>query len=398
MSGAKDARPRGARATLAACGGAHMVHDGLHDALYVLLPLWSQAFGLSLAQVGVLKAAYSGAIALFQVPAGLLAERFGERALLGAGTAVVGIGYLLLGFSSGFAMLIGVLVLTGLGSGVQHPLSSSLVARAWHDGPRRAALGIYNFCGDVGKMVVPASIAVIAGAVGWRTGAIAFGIAGAASGAILYIALRRLNMGAAPETPAADERAPDKGGWGITNPGGFRAISVINVIDTAVIYGFLTFLPFLLMEKGAPVELVGVAMALVFAGGAAGKFACGVLAERVGIIRTAVLTLVLKGVGIVVLITLPLTAILVLLPVVGGALNGTSSVLYASVAEFVAPDRHSRAFGLFYTLGIGSGAVAPPVFGLLSDITGVSLSIVIIGCGAFLTLPFCAALSRAITR
>jgi MFS family permease len=329
----------------------------------------------------------------------------GERLLLATGTVIAGIGYLLLGFSPGFGVLLVLLLLVGFGSAVQHPLSSSLVARAYEDGPRRAALGIYNFSGDIGKMVLPATIAVIAGAIGWRTGTLAFGIAGIAFGLVVFIVLHRLGAGSAaaqngqPKTDAAVDAdaggTPDSGAWGIRDVSGFRAISAINVIDTIVIYGFLTFLPFLVIEKGAGVETVGLAMALVFGGGAAGKFACGVLAERIGIIRTAVITLVLKGVGIIVLIYLPLAAVLVFLPLVGGALNGTSSVLYASVAEFVDPHRHSRAFGLFYTLGIGSGAVSPPVFGLVSDVYGVPVAIVILGLINFLSLPFCRALSRS---
>ena len=388
-------RPRRARATLAACGSAHIVHDGLHDALYVLLPLWSQAFGLSLAQVGVLKAAYSGAMALFQIPAGLLVERYGERALLAAGTAITGIGYLLLGLSHGFALLLVLLFVIGMGSGVQHPLSSTLVARAWEDGPRRAALGIYNFTGDIGKMVLPASIALIAGAVGWRTGTLAFGIIGAVFALVLFVTLHRLEMGASRAGKIAGAEKTVQRGWGIKDRRGFRALSAINVFDTIVIYGFLTFLPFLLIDKGAGVETIGLAMALVFSGGAAGKFACGVLAERFGIIRTAALTLVIKGAGIIVVIYMPLTAILVVLPVIGGALNGTSSVLYASVAEFVESDRHSRAFGLFYTLGIGAGAVAPPVFGLVSDAWGVPLALMVLGLTSFASLPFCRTLSRS---
>ena len=56
---------------------------------------------------------------------------------------------------------------------------------------------------------------------------------------------------------------------------------------------------------------------------------------------------------------------MVLLMPVGVALNGTSSVLYGTVAEFVRDDRQSRCYGLFYTLGSAAGATAPFVFGLL---------------------------------
>ena len=51
---ARSAPPR-SRRTLAACCGAHMLHDGFSDLLYVLFPVWQAAFGLSFAQVGLLK-------------------------------------------------------------------------------------------------------------------------------------------------------------------------------------------------------------------------------------------------------------------------------------------------------------------------------------------------------
>src|SRR3989442_5678942 len=77
-----------ARAVLATASGTHFVHDGFSDILYVLLPVWAQEFGLSLAQVGLIRTAYTAAMASFQIPAGLLAERWGERRLLAAGTAL----------------------------------------------------------------------------------------------------------------------------------------------------------------------------------------------------------------------------------------------------------------------------------------------------------------------
>ena len=54
-----------------ACG-AHAVHDGYTDVLYVLLPVWQAEFGLGYAALGLLRSLYSGAMALFQIPAGSL--------------------------------------------------------------------------------------------------------------------------------------------------------------------------------------------------------------------------------------------------------------------------------------------------------------------------------------
>src|SRR5256884_7883317 len=87
----------------------------------------------------------------FQNPAGFLAERPGVRRILALGTAVTALGFVAAGWAGGFVSLLALLLCAGLGSGVQHPLSSSIVSKAYEDGNRRTALGTYNFSGDIGK-------------------------------------------------------------------------------------------------------------------------------------------------------------------------------------------------------------------------------------------------------
>ncbi len=375
------------RATLATCGAGHFLHDGYHDLLLVLLPIWQLGFGLSLTQVGLIMTCYTGAMAGFQIPAGLWAERAGERVPLAVGTLVTGLGFIALGTAGGFAALVGILLVAGLASGVQHPLASTMVARAYDAGGRRVAIGTYNFAGDLGKMTVPALAALIIAGADWPVATAGFGVLGVAMAPAIYLALRALRAGAGQPARHARPGAQARGGWGIVNRRGFGALSAIGIIDTGTRLGFLTFLPFLLIGKGLGVEQVGLALMLIFAGGAAGKLACGFLAERIGVIRTVVLTEAATGGGIILLIFLPLAPALVLLPVLGAALNGTSSVLYGSVADFVSPERRARAFGLFYTLGVAAGAASPSIFGVVSDLTGVETTIAIIGAGALTTIP-----------
>jgi len=377
-----------ARATLAASCVTHFLHDGFSDVVYVLLPVWAGEFRLSFAQVGLLRSAYSGGMASFQVPAGILAERWGERGLLAAGTAVTAFGFLILGLSGGFASLLLFLLLAGLGSGVQHPLSSSIVSKAYENGPRRVALGTYNFSGDLGKVVVPALVALASAVVGWRRAAPAYGAVGLLAALGIFLVLRRLAAGARRDESARDADR-GKGGWGIRDRKGFQVLSAVHVIDNTTRTAFLTFLPFLLIAKGSTIQAVGLALALVFAGGAVGKFVCGALAERLGVIRTVVLTELVTGGGILALLGLPLAPALALLPVLGVGLNGTSSVLYGTVADLVTPERRARAYGLFYTLGVGSGSVAPFFYGLGSDLWGVPATLTIVGLLVFTTIPLC---------
>ncbi len=386
---------RRARATLATTCTAHFLHDGFADLLYVLLPVWTGAFSLSLAQAGLLRSVYSGAMSAFQIPAGLLAERFGEGRLLAIGTAAVGAGFVAASLAGGYLPLLGLLLLAGLGSGVQHPLSASLTSRAYEGGPQRVALGTYNFSGDLGKVTVPAAGGLLAAAAGWRTAVAACGAIGLGAAVLLAAALVRLGCrDAAPATH--DRTAPAPAGWGIRDAAGFQALGGIHAIDSATRTGFLTLLPFVLIGKGSGVEMVGLALALVFAGGAVGKFVCGAVAERVGIIRTVVLTEAATALLMLGVLAAPLPMALALLPVAGVALNGTSSVLYGTVAELVDPARRARAYGLFYTIGIGAGAAAPTLYGLLGDRTGV-LPAAAAGAAVVLgTLPFARILRRSL--
>src|SRR5438477_12797329 len=58
------------RRTMGVACGAHVLHDGYTDLLYVLLPLWQVEFGLGYAEVGLLRSLFTGSMAGFQVPAG----------------------------------------------------------------------------------------------------------------------------------------------------------------------------------------------------------------------------------------------------------------------------------------------------------------------------------------
>lgn len=379
---------------MAVACGVHFLHDGFADIVYILLPLWAAEFHLSFAEVGFLRTLYSGGMALFQIPAGLLAERFGERVVLAAGTAVTAAGFVVAGWVGGFIALGLVLLGAGLGSGVQHPLSSSIVSRAYETGARRTALGTYNFAGDLGKVALPAVVALGATLIGWRLSAGAFGILGLVGAAVLAMLLGRLAVGHPEPAPTT---GGGRGGWGIRDARGFQALSAIGMIDNATRSPFLTFLPFLLIAKGLTVAGVGGAFALLFAGGAVGKFACGLLAERIGVIRAVVVTEAVTAIGILTVVAAPLGVALAVLPVLGVALNGTSSVLYGTVADLVSPERRSRAYGLYYTLSIGASALAPSLYGVMSDSVGVPTTLVVIGLLVLVTIPLSLVLRPAVT-
>ena len=77
-------------------------------------------------------------------------------------------------------------------------------------------------------------------------------------------------------------------------------------------------------------------------------------------------------------------------------MNGTSSVLYGTVSEFVDDNRQARAFGLFYTILLASGAISPILFGAVGDALGIKYSLAFVSLMAALINTVCPALSSKI--
>lgn len=379
------------RAIGVACG-AHALHDGYTDLIYVMLPIWQAEFGLGYAALGAMKTVFSGTLAAFQIPSGFLAERFGIALVLALGTALAGIGYILAGFSQGFAMLVAALLVGGLGASTQHPLASSLIAHAFSGKRSLKALGTYNFAGDIGKMLVPVAASLLLLILPWREAVALLGLIGIFAAISIYFLIPRFR-----DQPAAPARKDTAAGpAGPVRRYGFPLLLSVGVIDSATRMAFLTFLPFVLTAKGASVQTVGFALTLVFAGGAVGKLVCAFIGARIGAVATVWLTETFTAIAIAAILPLSLEGALVLLPVVGIALNGTSSVLYGSVPELVAPDKRQRAFGIFYTGTIGAGAVSPFLYGLLGDVVGVNTALLVVAAVVLLTLPITLVLRPAL--
>ncbi|ANF84986.1 membrane protein [Pseudomonas antarctica] len=377
------------RALITGCS-AHAVHDGLTDVIYVLLPIWQAQFTLSYAKIGLLRGAYSGMMAVFQLMASRAAKRWGRVPLLVGGTALAGIAYLLVGQATGLGMLLLALLLGGLGASTQHPLASSMITDAYEDGGGvKQALSQYNFSGDIGKTLIPGLVGLLLTVISWRASATLLGLLGLAAAGLLWWWVPT-QVG---ESATTKNARPLNGTGSVI---GLRALILTGTLDSAVRMGFLTFLPFLLQAKGAGTAGIGLALTLLFIGGAFGKLFCGYLGARIGMMKTVWLTETSTALLIVAAVYLPLSGLMVMLPVLGLVLNGTSSVLYGAVPDLAGAGKREQAFAVFYTGTIGGGALAPVVFGGLGDALGVPLAVMALAGMLWVTLPLAWVVQRGI--
>jgi len=373
----------------------HFLDDGFADSVYLLLPFIAVELQLSFSQVGLLKGAFSASMSLFQFPLSLLGERVGELTVIAGGTLGLAGGFLLLSISYTFLTTLFSLIFAKGTAGGQHGLASSVLSRVFEVSGRRAAMGTYNFSGDLGKVCLPFLVALLINLWSWRQAIFILSLGGSTAGIVLWV-LARQNDGHPPPFPPVEKVAVKISGWGIRNRKSFFALLGIGVIDLAARTALLTFLPFLFLQKGIPATQVGFAITLLFAGGAMGKFACGVLAEWFGIIPMVVGTEILTTVGILSLHWSSTSVIWFILPFVGVVLNGTSSVLYATVAEIISPTGRSRGYGLYYAITLGCGAVSPMIYGLVTDSMGLPFTIMSTALMVLITIPLSRYLSQPV--
>jgi FSR family fosmidomycin resistance protein-like MFS transporter len=345
------------RRNLAGACLAHVMHDGYTDQLYALLPVWQSDFGLSYAGLAVVRSLYYGTMGGLQVPGNKLIAKLSPRAALALSTFVAATGFLLMALPWGFPGLCAGLVLAGVGSSVQHPRASLLVSNTF-GAASRGPLGIYNFAGDLGKAVFPATVALLLPLISWRpVVGIMAGVGLAAAAALLALVPRQ------PFVAPAKEKLTTQ----VRTGRGFGLLMTIGALDTSTRMGYLLFLPFLLQSRGGSVALVGLGLALLFMGGALGKAACGWLGEHLGVVPSVIVTEAATALIIAATLILPLVPMLVVLPILGIVLNGTSSVLYGSVPELAPKGDIGRGFAMFYTAVIGAGGLAPIAYGALAD-------------------------------
>ena len=169
----------------------------LRNANAVIAPELSLALGLSAADLGLLTAAYLLAFGAFQLPLGLLLDRFGPRRVEAALLLICAAGCAL--FASGNALMQLTLARALIGLGVSACLMASFKSFAlWFPVERQPSLNAAIMAaGGLGALAASAPLAALLPFFGWR--GIFFALAG------VTVAVAALII-ASPEKAASGER------------------------------------------------------------------------------------------------------------------------------------------------------------------------------------------------
>ena len=357
----------GRRVRLGTIYAAHGASHGFVLVLPAVLVSLRAEFGASFTTLGAVATVSTMLYGLGALPAGLLADRVGAPALLRVFAALSAACCVLAAVAPGIWWLAAALALLGAAGALYHPSGLAEVTLNAPGGGRE--IGIHGGFGNGGTALAPLVAGAVAAAWTWRA---SYGLA-AASAAVLLLALVR-QVPLDRRLPPQARSAPAGVGRG--------ALAVVMFLAAAegfVFQGFVTFLPAFLAEVGGAGQAAaakgGVLAAVVLLLGVPGQLIGGRLAEA-DPRRLALRYACLYGGVLVAGLSVRAAGVTAL----GVALAGLFSLLIflgqpitnQLVARSTRAGRRGTAYGIYFSLSFGVGALAGAAGGVVADRSGLA--------------------------
>ncbi|HEV2280995.1 MAG TPA: MFS transporter [bacterium] len=369
--------------------------------LPVLAPFWRDALGISLAQVGILLGAFDlGALLLF-LPLGLLADRWGEPAVLTAGALFTAVMSAVVAGAHGFGALALLLALAGLGYGSGQTAGTKAVAAAF--GPRRRgiAMGVRQSGLPLGGMIAALLIPALAGAFGWRAGVLGAAAVCAFTGLLCAVGLRdardAAGVGAGagrrpPSRPLAGRLA------GILADTGIRRTTIVAMLLVIGQFCYQGYLALYMVDRfGWSKHLAATLLLAVHGGGIAGRMGWGALSDRLlagrrtpALAWCAALCALFPLALIAMPHPVPVATAAAVACAGGVLLLGWNGLYSALILEEAGTHDAGAAMGISMTMLYAVTFITPPAFGWMVERTSYA--------AAWLSLAAFLALGYAVSR
>src|SRR6266446_2823400 len=253
----------------------HFVVDLNQGSLPAVLPFLKSAHQLSYASAATIVLAANVASSLVQPLFGYFADQTARRWMLPASVFLTGVGFALMGLAPGYAALLALVIVMGLGVAAYHPegyRTATSVA-----GERKAtALSWFSLGGNVGYASGPLIAAFLITTFGLG-GTLGMLVPSAIMTLAIVAMLPAMARASTRETAVAREVR------GVSMPKAMALLVVIGSLRSWSSLGFVTFVPFYFVDylKADP-GMVGAVLFVLLGSGALGTVLAGPIADRWG--------------------------------------------------------------------------------------------------------------------
>lgn len=346
-------------------------------AIGIAAPLMTDELKLDPKQFGLVLSAFFWVYAPAQLLVGWLVDRFSVYRLMALGVLLWAASTLLMGLAGGFASLLVLRVMLGVGETVAFPGGSKIIAR--HVPPE--SRGLANAALALGIALGPA-VGTLAGGIilasfGWRPIFVTFGLV-----TVLWLAPWQLTARKFAAEKSVEARVPVRF---LTRRWSLWAMSIAHFASNYVFYFLLGWLPlYLTKSRGLPIREMTLIATLGYAVQAVAAFGCGAWSDRwtrggrsEATIRRAMM-FGGQAVAAASVFALPFARTPVQLAVVlaiAGAATGVLSLNTYAVAQMFAGHRAAGTWvGVQNAIGNLSGIIGPIVTGIIIVDAGFTMA------------------------
>ncbi|MRW93220.1 MFS transporter [Duganella sp. FT80W] len=353
-------------------GLAHGTSHFYHVILAALIPWLKPEFGLSYSELGLLMTVFFVVSGVGQAMAGFVVDRFGARAVLFSGIALLGVSAVMLSSAHSYAQLMLGAFLAGCGNSVFHPADYTLLNQRVSKARLAHGFSVHGISGNIGWALSPLFLTFVAARTDWRTA-----LLGAALLPLTVLALLVWNRHALRPEPAA---VPVAGGAAATAGEGAFSFLRLKVVWMCFAFFLISAIALAGIQTFAATSLVSLyGMSLATATSA---YTCYMFASAAGMAYGGFLgagsrhhdRIIMLAFALAAVLALVLAAALVpawmavvlmgLIGLVTGVAGPSRDLMIRAAAPANAT---GRVFGVVYS-GLDSGlAIGPLMFGALMD-------------------------------
>ncbi len=342
----------------------HFANDLVPIGMYILIPAFGTAMGLSPSEIGLLFMIHSLGASVAYLPAGMLADHVANRGILLTATFFwVGIGYLTASLAEGFWAFAILIAIGGMGDAAWHPIATGVLVQM-HKARRAYALGVHAIGGHISEIIALPAAGLLLAFWDWRT-------------AIQVLAIPTLLMGfvfifIAPKVPRHINSRPTRADisdiWQVwTTRAGLRVIALFTFYNMGL-FAIIAMTPlYLRANHGFSWLDTAIVLAVMMMLGAVAQPWMGSISDRIGRRPLVVVgNAIAAGAAFIAWMSTNFALTIVALGVALTVLVAIRAVLLATAVDH-AGNREGTSLGLTFAFMDGFAASAAVLAGLAGE-------------------------------